>query len=333
MDVMPRTYFRCNMIRTILLLNAALALAVSAECQVPLPRDQVRDGRVMTSDGLGLYFQVRGTGQDTIVVLHGGPGLSSAYLAPDLDLLVSDHTLIHYDQRGAGRSDVLTDSLRLRLSNHIADVENVRQHFGLSRLVLLGHSWGAALAAQYARVHPDRVAKLILVDPMPPRRTPYMQQFGRNLYAWMDSSTAAKARTLAAARDTASDAASACRAFWSIFIRGYFANPAETSGASRMLGDVCAAPPEALRNGAVVSAAVLRPFGDWDWRADFREIHVPVLIIHGEKDPIPAASAAEWKAAFPEAELVIVEGAGHFPHVEQPAAFKAAVKAFLRNPE
>ena len=319
--------------RAILICISALVFAASAECQVPLPRGQVRDGRVVTSDGVRLYFQVRGTGQDTIVVLHGGPGLSSAYLAPDLDLLARDYTLIHYDQRGAGRSDVVSDSSRLRLSNHIADVEEVRQHFGMSRLVLLGHSWGAALAAQYARVHPDRVAKMILVDPMPPRRTPYMQQFGRNLYAWMDSSTAARVRTLAAARDTTSDAVSACRAFWRIFIRGYFANPADTTGASRMLGDVCDAPPEALRNGALVSAAVLRPLGDWDWRAEFRAVHVPVLIIHGEQDPIPATSATEWAAAFPEAELVIVERAGHFPYVEQPAAYKRAVETFLRKPQ
>ena len=46
--------------------------------------------------------------------------------------------------------------------------------------------------------------------------------------------------------------------------------------------------------------------------------------------PIPVASAGEWRAAFPKAELVIVEGAGHFPHVEQPAAFERAVEAFLR---
>ena len=97
-----------------------------------------------------------------------------------------------------------------------------------------------------------------------------------------------------------------------------------------MLGDVCDAPPEALRNGGVVSAAVLRPLGDWDWRGEFRDVRMPVLIIHGEQDPIPAASAAEWEAAFPEAELVIVEPSGHFPHVEKPAAFRRAVDAFLR---
>ena len=153
------------MIRQAFLLCAALVLAVSAECQEPFPRpDQERNGYVVSSEAVRLYYEIRGTGPDTVVVLHGGPGLSSAYLAPDLDLLASDYTLIHYDQRGSGRSSVFTDTTRLRLADHLTDLEALRQHFGLERLVLLGHSWGAGLAALYTQRHPDRVAKLILVD-------------------------------------------------------------------------------------------------------------------------------------------------------------------------
>jgi len=123
---------------------------------------------------------------------------------------------------------------------------------------------------------------------------------------------------------------SACRAYWSIFIRGYFPDPHDMTMVRRMRGDVCDAPPEALRNGRLVGRSVLGPFGDWDWREEFRSVRVPVLIIHGEKDPIPAASAAEWQAAFPEAALEIVKGAGHFPYVEQPEAFLRLVDEFVR---
>jgi proline iminopeptidase len=318
------------MIRTTLASSAALLFASAADGQEAIARVQVREGHVVTADGVALFFQVRGTGRDTMVVLHGGPGFSSAYLAPDLDLLAGGYTLIHYDQRGAGRSDVITDSSRLRLHDHIADLERVRQHFGLSKLVLLGHSWGGGLAAQYARVHPDRVARLILVDPMPPRRTPYTEEIDRNVWAGMDSSTAARVQTLMVALDTASDAGSACRAFVGIFDRAYWADLAKRS---RMRGDACNAPPAALRNFSTANLAVMRSLGNWDWRAELNNIHVPVLIIHGDRDPNPVASAEEWKAAFPRAQLVIVEGSGHYPHVEQPSAFKGAVDAFLRNPE
>lgn len=312
-------------------LGIVLPIAATAGCgNPPVPLVQVHEGLVVTEDGVQLHYQLQGTGRDTLIVLHGGPGLSSAYLAPDLDLLARNHVLIFYDQRGAGGSTVLTDSTRLRLADHIKDLEAVRQHFGLERVTLLGHSWGAGLAAHYARAHPDRAARLILVDAIPPRATPYMQQFSQNLRAWMDSATAARFATLAEARRDASDPVAACRAYWTIFIRGYFADPQDTTLPARMRGDVCNAPPEAIRNSGLVSASVLGPFGDWDWRDQFAQLRVPVLIIHGDKDPIPAASAAEWQAAFSESTLVLVESAGHFPYVERPEAFLRPVEAFLR---
>jgi len=317
--------------RIIHILGAMLSIAATAGCgNQPVPLEHVHEGSVVTEDGVRLYYQLQGSGRDTLIVLHGGPGLSSAYLAPDLDLLARNYALIFYDQRGAGRSTVLTDSTRLRLANHINDLEAVRRHFRLERVTLLGHSWGAGLAAHYARAHSDRAARLILVDAIPPRATPYMQQFRRNLRAWMDSATVAQFASLAEARRDARDPVAACRAYWTVFIRGYFADPQDTTLPARMRGDVCNAPPEAIRNTGLVGASVLGPFGDWDWRDEFRQIRVPVVIIHGEKDPIPAASAAEWQAAFPEATLVVVEGAGHFPYVEQPEPFLRHVKAFLR---
>jgi proline iminopeptidase len=312
-------------------LSVLLSLATPVECLMArTASDPDREGYVVTPDGVRLYYQVQGSGRDRLVVLHGGPGLSSAYLAPDLEILARDHTLIHYDQRGAGRSTVLTDSTRLTLADHVRDVEAVRQHFKLDRVTLLGHSWGAFLAASYARTYTDRAVKLILVDGMPARATPYMQQFSRNLEAWMDSTVQTRVRELGAARRTASDPVAACREFWSVFIRGYFANPSDKEVMARMRGDVCDAPPEAIRNQGVVNRSALQPLGDWDLREDFHGVQVPVLIVHGEKDPIPVASASEWKAAFPKSELVIVVGAGHFPHVEQPAAFVRAIRAFLR---
>jgi pimeloyl-ACP methyl ester carboxylesterase len=116
-----------------------------------------------------------------------------------------------------------------------------------------------------------------------------------------------------------------------VFIHGYFSDPRDTTLPARMRGDVCSDPPEALRNSGLVSRSVLGPFGDWDWREDFRELRMPVLVVHGDHDPIPPASAAEWPAAFPDATLVLIANAGHFPYVEQPDAFLRAVEDFLER--
>lgn len=306
-----------------------LATATAIGPQVPATAvDPPLVGEVVTPDGVRLHHEIRGKGP-TIVVLHGGPGLSSAYLAPNLDELARHYRLISYDQRGSGRSTVVTDPVRLTRDHHVEDVDAVRRHFGLDKVVLLGHSWGAAPAAFYARAHPDRVAAVILLDPLPARSTPWMEQFGANLRRWMDEATSRRVGELAAARRGASDPVAACRAYWSVFIRGYMADPNDLAMLGRIRGDVCDAPPEAIANTGVVSRAALAP-GQWDWREDFHGTTVPVLIVHGDKDPIPLASAYEWEKAFPRATLVPIAGAGHFPQVEQPAALVRAIDAFVR---
>lgn len=304
-----------------------LLLLAPTACQAPEPTpDRSREGYVTTTDDVRLFYQITGTGPDTLVVLHGGPGLSSAYLAPDLDELGQTFTLIHYDQRGGGRSTVVVDSTRLRMDDHVEDVDAVRVHFGLDQVALLGHSWGAAPAAFYARMYPDRTSRIILVDAIPASAAPHMEHFGQNLRAWMDDSTRAHVELLfAARRDTAKEPVSTCRAYWSVFIRGYYADPADVA---MMKGDVCNDPPAALRNQALVWVSVLGAI-DWDWRESFHEVDVPVLIIHGAKSPMPLASAYEWERAFPNTELVMIEGAGHFPHVDQPAAFVQAIETFV----
>lgn len=284
-------------------------------------------GDVVTPDGIRLHYEINGKGP-TIVVLHGGPGLSSSYLAPNLERLAGHFRLISYDQRGSGRSTVVTDPAKLSRDHHVDDVDAVRRRFGLDKVVLLGHSWGAAPAAFYARAHSDRVAAVILLDPIPARSAPWMNQFGTNLRRWMDEATSKQVAALAAARRGASDPAAACRAYWAVFIRGYMADPNDTAMLGRMRGDVCDAPPEAIANGGVVYSAALGSNG-WDWREDFHGTDVPVLIVHGDKDPIPLASADEWAKAFPRATLLPIEGAGHFPFVEQPEALLRAIQPFV----
>ena len=307
-----------------------MAVVVIAMAACARPSDgppPFEEGYVEAGDSVRLYYQKLGDGGESIVALHGGPGLDAGYLALDLEPLAREHTMIFYDQRGAGRSTVITDSTRVNLAAHMADLERVRERFGLERMVVYGHSWGSMLAARYALEHPDRVSALVLSSSAPPRRDPWMPQFSANLHAWMDSATAADVAQLAAARDTTSDPQAACRAFWAVFIRGYLAEP--DSSLARFRGDVCSAPPDAIRNQPVVGRFTLGPLGSWDWRSDFAELRVPVLIIHGEHDPIPIESAREWAAAFPDARLVTIEGAGHFPQIERPEQYFEALNAFL----
>lgn len=109
-----------------------------------------------------IYYELSGDREGTPVFgLHGGPGgHSSPYMRRFFD---PDHYLIVlYDQRGAGKSrpyGELRDNDTWAL---VEDIERLRKHLGLERIVLFGGSWGSTLALAYAEAHPARVAGIVL---------------------------------------------------------------------------------------------------------------------------------------------------------------------------
>ena len=116
------------------------------------------------ADGTRLAYRVVGDGVP-VVCIPGGP-TDSLYLG-DLGGLSSRRQLIALDLRGTGRSAVPEDTSSYRCDRLVDDVEALREHFGLPRMDLLGHSAGANIATQYVARYPKRVSKLALIGPSP----------------------------------------------------------------------------------------------------------------------------------------------------------------------
>ena len=306
-----------------------LALAVSLGGMANTLQGQAaRDGHIIAPDGVAIHYRVVGAGADTVLVLHGGPGLTMDYLIPDLSPLAKHHTLVFYDQRGSGRSTAPLDTSHISARKHITDLDALRAHFGIAQVVILGHSWGAKLAVLYAIAHPDRVARMILEGPGSPKPD---ARFGRNLIAWADSSALARITQLReAALAPANDRVETCRAFWKEFMRGYWSDPNDTLSMRRMRGDLCSYA-GAMSDMTRVSNLTIASVGTRDYALDVRSLRFPVLVLTGRKDPMPLDDSEAWAAAFPDARLVIVERAGHFPHVEQPQLVFATIDSFLRG--
>ena len=278
--------------------------------------------------GVRLFYRLVGTGRDTVVVLHGGPGFSMSYLAADLEPLAAGRTLLFYDQRGSGRSTLVADSAMLDAQRFAEDLEALRRHFGLARLSLLGHSWGVGVAALYAMRYQEKVRRLLLVDGTPVRRAHFTQAF-QALEARRDSATRRRLDELRAARLANPGDAAACRAYYAVWFLAYYADPA---AARRSRGDFCAGTQEALANKVQsVDRVTGASLGEWDWRPALGAITAPALVIHGTADFIPPESAREWAAALPNARLLILDGSGHFPYLELPGRFFEAADAFLRG--
>jgi proline iminopeptidase len=123
----------------------------------PLTSEQLAVG-----DGHELYVESVGRdGGIPAVYLHGGPGSGCQ---PDHRRLFDPERFhaVLFDQRGAGRSLPKGRREDNTLPHLIADMEAIREKFGITRWMVVGGSWGATLALAYAQVHPDRVTGIVL---------------------------------------------------------------------------------------------------------------------------------------------------------------------------
>jgi proline iminopeptidase len=290
---------------------------------------QIREGYITTSDSARLFYRVMGQRGDTIIAIHGGPGVDLESIAADFAPLARRHVVIFYDQRGAGRSELPTDTSRLVVARQIADLDEVRRHFGAQQVTLVAHSYGPLLAASYALAHPEAVRKMVFFGPVPPRRGNFWQRFGESIGQRLDS--AARARLADANRrltDPNADTRQACRDYWAIALRPRLADPDRSLPLVR--SDLCASDPAGIRYGlTITNRVVMASFGDWDLRARLRHLDIPTLIVHGEQESIPMDLVEEWVTSLPHARLVRVPRAAHFTYAERPEIVWPEVDRFL----
>jgi proline iminopeptidase len=142
-------------------------LCVAAAVNVATPVDAVAAGRHLVVDGVRLWLREAGrakVSQPPVVFLHGGPGYNSHSFAVLAGRgLEGDLRMIYLDQRGSGQSE-RPWTRDYSIARLVADLEGVRRQLGVTRMVLMGHSFGGLLALEYAAAHPKRVARLVLVS-------------------------------------------------------------------------------------------------------------------------------------------------------------------------
>ncbi len=115
---------------------------------------------------LHLYTYGNNTGENVIIVLHGGPGNDSRQYQ-NLAGLEDEYFVVLWDQRGTGLSERVPES-QISLIQYLEDLNEIVLHFSPnSPVILIGHSWGGGYATYYTQQFPERVQKLVLVEPLP----------------------------------------------------------------------------------------------------------------------------------------------------------------------
>ncbi len=263
-----------------------------------------------------IYVREVGHGP-TVVMLHGGFGGELGSLTPDLLPLADAGRLVFYDQRGSLRSPCATAPTA---ADHVADVERLREALGEERIVLFGHSNGGWIAEAYAAEHPERIAGMILVSPVPPvdslpTRTDEQRWERPEVIAELEALGLALPRR---PEDTIPEL--------SVNHRIIFA--------AVNLHDVTkwreVPVPWFYDSDAADSAASTRPEG-YDYTAALAELDVPILVVVGDDDFIPLASQRAWTERVPNARLVVVESAGHIPWIDRPQAVLDPILEYLNE--
>jgi pimeloyl-ACP methyl ester carboxylesterase len=279
--------------------------------------------RFVSYDGTELGYRVTGDGLP-LVCLPGGPGRAAGYLG-ELGGLSRSRQLILLDPRGVGASADPADPATFGVDRLVWDVESLRVHLGLDRMDLLAHSAGAVLATLYAAACPQQVSRLILV-------TPGLAAVGvggteeqlraivalRAAEPWHPAALAALERILAGEMSM-----EAFRASRPLFYARW--DEAAQAHATAGMSQRHQAAREGYFAGATIDPAAVR--------AALAKLTTPVLLYAGDQDPmVPPAAVREAAPLFHDATVVVQPGAAHFPWVDDPAAFAAAIDPFLSQP-
>jgi proline iminopeptidase len=277
----------------------------------------------------GAELYAREVGQGTaIIVLHGGPDFDHSYLLPELDRLSDSFHLIYYDQRGRGRSADHVQPEDVTLASDIADLEKVRQYFHLDSVVLLGHSWGTVLALEYALRYPERVSRMILMNPAPASTEDYKQLRKE----WLEKRAADMERRKAISASAAYKAGDpdVVTAYYRIHFKPALARREDFE---KIIARLRAS---FSKEGILKARAIESRLMDDTWSSPkydllpkLRSLRIPTLVIYGDHEFIPAVTAEHITQAIPNARMVTLKDCGHFSYLESPAAVREQIDTFF----
>lgn len=276
--------------------------------------------RFAAADGTVLAYRSLGSGP-VLVCVPGGPGQAGQYLG-DLGGLDAYRTLVVLDNRGTGDSAVPADPATYRVERIVDDVEALRRHLDLQRMDLLVHSASAGVGLLYADAYAHRLARLVVVAPslrvlgLASDRGVGQVLARRAHEPWYAEAVAAltaQATTAAQQQRHQQRAAPLLYGRWDDAARAQAAaEPAQFSDAARQGFYAGFVPDPGLPARLAAASASM-------------------MFLAGELDIWPTVTAVRDAAArCGDVEVRVQPSAGHFPWVDDPAAFTAAVLRFLQ---
>jgi pimeloyl-ACP methyl ester carboxylesterase len=282
------------------------------------------EARYHRSQGLRLHYTDWGNGEaPPLLLIHGGLDHSRSWDHVARALRATFH-VIAPDLRGHGDSDWATGSSYSQ-ADHVYDLTCLIKSAGFEKVAIVGHSMGGMVGLTYAGAFPDKVSRLAVLDGVInfPGRT--IKPIEARIAEWvgdLDKMTQRKAQRYASVAD----------------------------GADRMLGRNARLTPEQAMHLAT-HALKRNADGGYGWKFDpylrarapyqltledhvalWSRIQCPTLLLSGSESFLPDPETAGVLRHFRQAELVKIDGAGHWLQHDRPAEVIDILKTFLEVP-
>jgi len=118
-------------------------------------------------EDVDIFVKELGTGKDTVIVVHGGFGMSHHYMIAAIKGLEKTFHFVFYDQRGSLMSPTKKENLTFQ--KNVDDLYALVKELKLERVKLFCHSMGTLVGMEFAKQHPELVSNLVLVGTIPPK--------------------------------------------------------------------------------------------------------------------------------------------------------------------
>ncbi|MDQ3712246.1 MAG: alpha/beta hydrolase [Acidobacteriota bacterium] len=255
--------------------------------------------------GIKMSYEDAGKGIP-FVLIHGHPFDRSMW-SEQTAVFGSKYRIIAPDLRGYGESEILSD--KTMLEEFARDITALLDKLKVENIILCGLSMGGQILFEFYRLFPQRVRALILAD----------------TFAQLDDAERKQARY-----DTAERLLNEGMHDYAEEVLPKMIAPKTIREQPKVAAHVLSMMRGTSPKGA---AAALRGRAERpDYTALLAQINVPTLVVVGSEDEFTPVSDAEFmRQRIPASQLVVIEGAGHMPNLENPVEFNRVVGKFLKT--
>jgi pimeloyl-ACP methyl ester carboxylesterase len=274
--------------------------------------DYPTEGRIVTVNGLRVHAVVAGTGPD-LVLIHGASGSARDFTFALVARLAPRYRVIAFDRPGLGHTDRLAPGAE-GIHAQAALLQAAAAQLGADRPIVLGQSYGGAVALAWALDHPDQIAALVtLAGPSHPWPTPLPRLYRINSH-WFGSTFVVPLLT-----------AWVPDAYVAGQIGPVFAPQPMPAGYDAHIGGALTLRRASLRANAAQRAGLLAEIAALVPR--YPALTLPFELVHGDADDTVSFTlhALAMQAAAPGAHLTRLPGVGHMPQHVAAAAVEAAI--------